>query len=80
MACCGKPKADDGARAVDGRTAAMLAKHGWAFTRIAQLCVPKVARATGAPTDAAHRRCAPTLRTDALTLSPACQSRGCWRA
>ena len=60
MACCGKPKADDGARAVDGRTAAMLAKHGWAFTRIAQLCVPKVARATGVPT----LFCAPTLRTD----------------
>ena len=62
MACCGKPKADDAAWAVDGRTAAMLAKHGWAFTRIAQLCVPKVARATGAPTLVCARRCAPTYQ------------------
>ena len=56
MACCAKPKKEanggGGAApkkpAVDRQTEFMLEEHGWAFTRIAQLCVPKVARATGA--------------------------------
>ena len=53
MACCAKPnkEANGGAPkkpAADRQTEFMLEEHGWAFTRIAQLCVPKVARATGA--------------------------------
>jgi len=48
MACCGKPKSDDGPKkpAIGRQTEFMLEEHGWAFTRIAQLCVPKIARAT----------------------------------
>ena len=53
MACCAKPnkEANGGAPkkpAADRQTEFMLEEHGWAFTRIAQLCVPKIARATGA--------------------------------
>ena len=61
MACCAKPKkeANGGAPkkpAVDRQTEFMLEEHGWAFTRIAQLCVPKIARATGALPHALRRR------------------------
>jgi hypothetical protein len=32
---------------MDSQTEFMMEEHGWAFTRIAQLCVPSVARAHG---------------------------------
>ena len=58
MACCGSRPAAKSGRApsggnkkvmrMDSQTSFMLDEHGWAFTRIAELCIPAVARANGA--------------------------------
>ena len=59
MACCAsKPHSSGGPakgkgggqkiRRMDSQTEFMMDEHGWAFTRMAQLSVPAVARAAGA--------------------------------
>jgi hypothetical protein len=43
----GKSSSGRPSRKMDSQTEFMMQEHGWAFTRIAQLCVPSVARAHG---------------------------------